>query len=86
MQVAHRKVDELAVPAGRADRRAVELLQRRIEGLQRRDRRDRGRRDGVTHGALAEEPHERVHLGKLGHQPIVSPTGDIVTRPVSTAS
>ena len=80
VQAARIEIDELAVAGCRVDRATRELLQRRVEGLQRRDRGDRRRRDRTTDRTLAEEPHQRIDLGQFGHPAIVSPTGVTCTR------
>jgi hypothetical protein len=79
VQVADVEIDELAVPGGSIDRLPDEPMQRRIERLQRRDRSDGRRRDGMPDRAIAEESDERVDLGQLGHAAMLSPSADFVT-------
>ena len=80
MQVSDIEIDELAVAGGSIDRLPDEPMQRRVEGLQRRNRSDGRRGDGMPHRALAEEPHERLDLGELWHAAMLSPSADFVTR------
>ena len=60
-------VEELAVPGDVVDQRALERGQRRVEGLQRAERRDVDLGDGVAVEPAPQVEGQRFHLGQLGH-------------------
>jgi len=67
MQAVDIQVEELAVPADARDRRTVQRGQRRVERLDRAQRRDVGAHDGAPDRSLAQERGERLDLGQLRH-------------------
>jgi hypothetical protein len=65
------EVEELPVPVHPIDGRPLERLRGRVEGLEHTDRSQLDLRHGETGRPLAEEVDERLHLGQLGHAPIL---------------
>ncbi len=61
------KVEELAMPCHGADDEAGKGTERRVVGLQDRDRRDVRPGDGVPDRASAQEDGERFNLGQFRH-------------------
>ncbi len=76
MRAVRRQVDELAVARSARDLGALERVDRRVVGLQRRDVRDRDPRDREAGHTSAEEVDESLHLGHLRHDVILPCGGD----------
>ena len=67
VQPADADVEELAVPRDVVDQQPLERAQRRVEGLERAERRDVHRRDRVAVEPAPEVEGQGFHLGQLGH-------------------
>ena len=67
MQPADGHVEELAVPGHVLDQQPLERPQRRVEGLERAERRDVHRGDRVAVQPAPEVEGQGFHLGQLGH-------------------
>ena len=60
-------VEELAVPGDVLDERAVQRVQRRVEGLQRAEGRQVDAGDRAVDEPAPQVQGQRFHLGQLGH-------------------
>jgi hypothetical protein len=67
VQAADVEVEELPVPAHPVDQEPLEGAERRVEGLERAERRQVDRRDRVAGQPALEVEGQRFHLGQLGH-------------------
>ena len=70
------------------DQRALERPQRRVEGLERAERRDVDRRDGVPVEPAPQVEGQGFHLGQLGHgqsSRLPGPVTDFATRSIMAA-
>jgi hypothetical protein len=65
--VVGREEEALAAPFGATEAAALERIERRVEGLQRRDVRRSGVRDRERRHGLVELTPPRLHLRQLRH-------------------
>jgi hypothetical protein len=65
------EVEELAVPARAGDLQPAQRGEGRVEGLDRLHGGEIRPRQDMADGVLAEERGQRLHLGQLGHPPMI---------------